>query len=67
MSTFQMRIRKNPDRVRAHTKAVCATESIRDKTIYSRMSTFSGKNTMSAAQLDYMLRCAKETRKKKTW
>lgn len=67
MSISHMRIRKNPDRVRAHTKAVCVAESMRDKTIYGRMSTFSGKNEMSTAQLDYMLQCAKETRGKKTW
>ena len=67
MSRSHTRIRKHPDRARAHTKAVCAAESMRDKTIFSRMSTFSGKNTMSADQLDYMIQCAKEARAKKTW
>ena len=67
MSRSHTRIRKHPDRVRAHAKAVCAAESMRDKTIFSRMSTFSGKNTISSAQLEYMLQCAKETREKKTW
>ena len=67
MSASHIRIRKHPDRTRAHAKAICAAESMRDKTIFSRMSTFSGKNAMSPEQLDYMLRCAKETREKKTW
>lgn len=52
---------------RAHTRAICASEEMRDKTIYGRMSTFAGKNEMSYSQLDYMLKCAKETRERKTW
>ena len=67
MSSSHTRIRKNLDRARAHTKAVCAAESMRDNTIYGRMSTFSGKNVMTPDQLDYMIKCAKETRAKKTW
>ena len=67
MSMSSVRIRKNPDKAKAHTKAVCASEQMRDKTIFSRMSTFSGKNEMSPAQLEYMLRCAKESREKRTW
>lgn len=61
------RIRKDPDRARAHTRAICISEQLKNKTIFSRMSTFSGKNEMSPAQLDYMLQCAKETRERKTW
>ena len=64
---FLSRIRRNPDKARAHVRAIGTSEMMRDKTIYSRMSTFSGKNAMSVAQLDYMLQCAKETRAKKTW
>ncbi len=64
---FLSRIRRNPDKARAHIRANCASETMKDRTIFSRMSTFSGKNAMSVAQLDYMLQCAKETRAKKTW
>ena len=67
MSMSQMRMRKNPDRVRAHDRAVCESECLRDKTIFSRMSTFVGKHSMTAEQLDYMLKCAKEARQRKTW
>lgn len=67
MSSSLRRLRKDPDKARAHVRAICTAEQMRDKTIYSRMSTFSGKNEMSPAQLDYMLQCAKETRDKKTW
>lgn len=58
------KIRKNPDRARAHVRAVCAANQILDT---RRGSSFVGKGTMTAAQLDYMLQCAKETRAKKTW
>lgn len=61
------KLRKDPDRARAHVRAICAAEQLRDKTIFSRMSTFSGKNEMSPAQLEYMIQCAKETRERKTW
>lgn len=67
MFMSRMRMRRNPDRARAHVRAICASEQLRDKTIFSRMSTFSGKNEISPAQLDYMLQCAKETRERKTW
>lgn len=67
MFLSRMRMRRNPERARAHTRAICASEAIKDKTIYGRMSTFAGKNAMSYTQLDYMLKCAKETRERKTW
>ena len=67
MFLSRMRMRKNPDRARAHMRAICESERMCDKTIYSRMSTFAGKHSMTAEQLDYMLRCAEETRKRKTW
>ena len=67
MFLSRMRLRRHPERARAHTRAVCEAEQMRDKTIYSRMSTFAGKHSMTAEQLDYMLQCAEETRKRKTW
>ena len=67
MFLSRMRMRRNPDRARTHTRAVCEAEQMRDKTIYGRMSTFAGKHSMTAEQLDYMLKCAEETRKRKTW
>lgn len=67
MPISHMRIRRNPDRARAHVRAICASEEMKDKTIFSRMSTFAGKNAISSDQLDHMLQCAKETRERKTW
>lgn len=58
------RIRKDPDRARAYMRAVFASEQIRDK---SKETTFVGNGTFTAAQLDYMIQCARETRAKKTW
>ncbi|MBQ8625946.1 MAG: hypothetical protein IJ419_07290 [Agathobacter sp.] len=67
MFLSRMRMRRNPDRARAHTRAVCESERLRDKTIFSRMSTFAGKHSMTVEQLEYMIQCAKETHAKKTW
>ena len=67
MFLSRMRMKRNPDRARAHMRAICESERMRDKTIYSRMSTFAGKHSMTSEQLDYMIQCAKETRAKKTW
>ena len=61
------KLRKDPDRALAHVRAICTAEQLKNNTIFSRMSTFSGKNEMSPAQLDYMMQCAKETRDRKTW
>ena len=61
------RIRKDPDRARAHVRNMCYTASLRKNTFLDKASTFSGKNEMSYAELEYMLKCAEETRKKKTW
>lgn len=58
------RIRKNPERARAHVRAVCTANQILD---IRRGSSFVGKGTFTAAQLDYMIQCAKETQAKKTW
>lgn len=67
MFSSRMRMRRNPNRARAHMKAICESEQMRDKTIYSRMSTFVGKHSMTSEQLENMIQCAKETRAKKTW
>lgn len=67
MFLSRMRMRRNPDRARAHMRVICESERMRDKTIYGRMSTFAGKHSMTSEQLENMIQCAKETRAKKTW
>ena len=64
MSRTLSRIRKDPDRVRAYVRAICTSEQIKDK---SKGTVFVGKGTFTAAQLDYMIQCAKEARERKTW
>ena len=58
------RIRKHPDLARAHVKAICTSREIIDN---RKGTTFVGRGTLTERQLNYMIECAKETRKRKTW
>lgn len=58
------RIRRHPDRVRTHIKTIRASREIIDN---RRGTTFVGRGTLTERQLNYMIECAKETRKRKTW
>ena len=58
------RIRKHPDLARAHARAILTSKEIVDN---RRGTTFVGRGTFTENQLRYMLECAKETRKRKTW
>ena len=58
------RIRKHPNLERAHVKAICTSREIIDD---RKGTTFVGRGTFTESQLRYMIECAKETHKKKTW
>lgn len=58
------RIRKKPELVRAHTRAIMISNEILDK---RKGTVFVGRGVMTERQLEYMIKCAEETRKRKTW
>lgn len=63
-TVLRLNASRNEEKALAHIKAECQRKQICDT---RKGTVFVGKGTLTAEELEYAIRCAKETQSKRTW